>query len=129
MDFVRKITTAHTIFSADNPKKTTLQITKGRLVGGVIYFPPGPAGTLHVVVLNGIHQIIPANQGRDYALNDCVIPLYINLEIDQPPLTLDILTWNDSTTYDHELTLCLFLDPFSDPRERKSWISRILRRL
>jgi len=126
MDYLRHITTEHSTYTEAAPKQTVMLITKGRIVGGWLFFPSGPAGTLHVVVRRGIHQVFPVDPGNSYALDDCVIPLFGGVEITQPPLQLEIITWNTSTTYNHTLTLCLFLDPFSDPRTRKNWLSRIL---
>jgi len=128
MDYLRRITTEHSVYTEAKPKRTIMPMTKGRIVGGWIYFPSGPAGTLHIAVLRGIHQLCPIDPGNNYALDDCVVALFINLEINQPPLNLEVLTWNDSTTYNHTLTFCVFLDPFSDPRVRRTWIDRMLRK-
>jgi len=128
MDYAWKIDTDHSTYTEAEPLVSTLQLTRGRLVGGFLYFPAGPAGKLHLVVLRGLHQILPANQDSNYALNDCVIPFFLDLALDQPPYTLDALTWNKSTTEEHTLTLGLVLAPFADLSPRKSFFSRLLGR-
>ena len=93
------------------PLETIIKLTKGRLNGGALYFPSGPAGTLHFIARIGIHQIIPFNTGQSIALNNCVIPLSLGFTIEEPPFLLSCFTWNDSTLYDHALTIVLHLDP------------------
>ena len=39
----------------DAPLETIVKLTKGRLCGAAIYFPPGPAGILHLIARIGIH--------------------------------------------------------------------------
>ena len=126
MDYAVYITTAHSTYTEASPKVTTIKLTKGLITGGFIYFPSGPAANLHLKVRRGIHQVIPANPGQNLALDDCVVPLFPNIEIDEPPFNLDFLTWNDSTTYDHALTICLFLDDMAELGKNRSWLSKIL---
>lgn len=116
MDFVYKIDTpANT--SADDPKITIARLTRGRLVGGFISFPSGPAGTLHFLAKIGVHQVFPFNVGQAYALDDCVAPMHFGIDLFEPPYQIDIITWNTSTLYSHSLTFGLFLDPL----EKRSW--------
>ena len=110
MDFVQYISTpANTTEAA--PLITRLKLTKGRLTGGFIYFPYGPAGTLHILARIGIHQILPFNTGQNYRLDDAVIPLHLRIDLSHPPYEIELVTWNDSTTFAHALTICFFLDP------------------
>lgn len=126
MDFSKYISTAHSTYSESSPLITDLLITKGRIKGGWLYFPSGPAGTLHLKVLRAGHQILPATPEEDLALNDIVVPLFINQDINDVPLSLQLYTWNTSTTLAHALTICFFLDPWEPPRPQMSWIRRIL---
>lgn len=103
------LTPKETLESA--PLETIIKLTKGRLMGGSLYFPSGPAGTLHFIARIGIHQIIPFNTSQNLALDDCVIPLSLGFNLEEPPFLLTCQTWNDSTLYDHALTLILHLDP------------------
>lgn len=110
MDFVFKIDTPANTSAAD-PKITLARLTRGRLVGGFLYFPTGPSGVLHFLARAGVHQICPANTDEAYALDDCVVPLHFALDLPEPPFSIDLVTWNLSTLYSHTLTVSIFLEP------------------
>jgi hypothetical protein len=113
MDILQYISTPKETTEAD-PLLTTIKLTRGRLSGGSIYFPPGPAGKLHFLARIGVHQIIPFNASQNIRLDDCVLPLSIGIDLLEPPYELDCVTWNDSTLYAHVLTLVLHLEPMID---------------
>jgi len=50
----------------------------------------------------------------------------MDLEFFAAPFTLDIRTWNTSTTTNHTCTICFFLDTYAAPRGIKGWLSRLL---
>jgi len=128
VDYIVPITTEHSVYTADAPKSTSLHVTKGKLVGGWVYFPSGPAGLLHLQIRHGKYQLFPANRDQSLALDDAVVPLFLNRHISQPPFELSLLTWNSSTKYNHTLTVALFLDPYAEPAERKSFIAKLFGR-
>lgn len=110
MDFVYKIDTLPGQTEAD-PLITPARLTRGRLVGGFLYFPHGPAGTLHFQARYGVHQILPSNPGHSYALNGCNVRLHLSIDFSEPPFELDFITWNTSTSHPHTLTVSLWLEP------------------
>ena len=113
MDILQYISTPKDTLEAD-PLQTTIKLTRGRLTGGSIYFPSGPAGKLHFRARSGVHQIIPFNAGQNIRLDDCVLPLSIGIDLLEPPYELLCETWNDSTLDAHVLTLVLHLEPMID---------------
>lgn len=113
MDILQYINTPKNTLEAD-PLQTVIKLTKGRLTGGAIYFPSGPAGKLHFIARMGVHQVIPFNTGQNLRLNDCVFPFSLGFDLLEPPFELDCETWNDSTLYDHALTLVLNIEPMLD---------------
>ena len=113
MDILQYISTPKNTLEAD-PLQTTIKLTRGRLTGGSLYFPSGPAGKLHFLARIGEHQIIPFNTGQNVRLDDCVLPLSIGIDLVEPPYELLCETWNDSTQYAHVLTLVLHLEPMID---------------
>jgi len=113
MDILQYISTLKNTTEAD-PLVTTIKLTKGRLTGGALYFPSGPAGKLHFLARMGVHQIIPFNTGQNLRLDDCVFPFSLGFDLLEPPFELDCETWNDSTLYDHVLTLILNIEPMID---------------
>jgi hypothetical protein len=113
MDILQYISTPKNTLEAD-PLITTIKLTKGRLTGGSLFFPSGPSGKLHFIARIGVHQIIPFNTGQNLRLDDCVVPLSLGFDLIEPPFDLDCETWNDSTLYDHVLTLILNIEPMID---------------
>jgi len=97
--------------SASNPLVTSMKLTRGRLSGGFLFFPSGPAGMLHFLARMGVHQILPFNTGQNFRLDDCVVPFSLGIDLLEPPYEIECITWNDSTVYDHALTVCVTLDP------------------
>ena len=110
MDILQYISTPKNTLDSD-PLQTTIKLTKGRLTGGSIYFPSGPAGKLHFIARIGVHQIIPFNTGQNLRLDDCTMPLSLGIDLLEPPFEIICETWNDSTEFAHALTLILHLDP------------------
>ena len=115
MDFLSYIST-DVGYTEDAPLTTTLYLTRGRLTGGFLFFPSGPAGTLHFLARMGLHQVLPFNQGENFRLDDCVIPFSLGIDLLEPPYNIDLITWNDSTTWPHALTVCFFLEPSGKKR-------------
>jgi len=113
MDILQYISTPANTTEAD-PLLTKIKLTRGRLTGGSLYFPSGPAGKLHFLARIGVHQIIPFNTGQNIRLDDAVLPLLIGIDLLEPPYELLCETWNDSTLYAHVLTLVLHLEPMID---------------
>jgi len=110
VDFVKYISTDKK-YTEDIPLVTSVYMTRGRLTGGFLFFPSGPAGKLHFLARIGVHQIIPFNTGENFRLDDCVVPFSLGIDLLEPPFSVDCVTWNDSTLYSHALTVCFFLDP------------------
>ena len=92
MDIVQYISTPKNTTESD-PLVTTIKLTKGRLTGGSIYFPSGPAGKLHFLARMGVHQVIPFNTGQNLRLDDCVFPFSLGFDLTEPPFHLDCETW------------------------------------
>ncbi len=113
MDILQYISTPIGKTEAD-PLITTIKLTRGRLTGGSLYFPSGPAGKLHFIARIGVHQIIPFNTGQNIRVDDCVFPLSLGIDLLEPPFELICETWNDSTQYAHALTLVLNIEPMLD---------------
>lgn len=112
MDFIKYISTPKNTEQAA-PQITNVQLTRGKITGGWINFPSGPAGKLHFLAKIGSHQIAPFNTGENYALDDATVNFSIDVNILEPPYLVNCLTWNESTTYDHVLTVCFFVEPMA----------------
>jgi len=112
VDFVKYISTPLETAEA-SAKITTLKLTRGRLTGGFVFFPSGPAGVLHLQAKIGVHQLIPFNAGESYNMDACMVPIHIGIDLLQPPYEIQIITWNTSILYDHALTVGFYLTPKS----------------
>jgi len=110
LDFVLYISTPKNTSKAD-PLITSLKLTKGRLTGGFLFFPSGPAGKLHFIARMGRHQILPFNAGQSYRLDDCVVNFDLGIKLYEPPFIVDCITWNESTEYSHVLNVGFALEP------------------
>jgi len=121
VDYLKAISTAHSTYTEGAPLTTKLQLTMGRLVGGWVWFPSGPAGVLHLKAEIGGHQILPSTPGENYALNNVVVPFNLDYDITTFPLTLDLHTWNDSTVYAHNLAVCIFMNPLAVPEKKRTF--------
>lgn len=124
MDFAKYINTPKNT-TIDNPLTTTLKLTRGRLSGGFLFFPSGPAGTLHILARIGIHQILPFNTGENFRLDDCVISFSLGIDLVEAPFYVDLVTWNDSTLYDHALTISFALQPKSKKNKNIAILSAV----
>jgi len=122
MDFVKYISTPAATTEAD-PVKTILQLSRGRLAGGFLYFPRGPSGYLHFTAYIATFQILPFNTEESYRLNGCVVPIHLDIDFFQPPYQITFETWNDSALYTHVMTVGIFLDPYANPRKGKNFIA------
>ena len=112
MDFVKYISTT-VGRDAANPLTTTIKLTRGRLTGGFLFFPSGPAGKLHFQARIGVHQLIPFNNDESYHMDDCMVPFHLGIDLSTPPFEIDCITWNTSEEYAHALTVGFFLTPKS----------------
>lgn len=125
MDFLTYISTPKNTEATD-PKLTKLHLTKGRLVGGFLFYPSGPAGTLHFLARLGLHQILPFNEGENFRLDDCVVPFSLGIDLAEPPFVVDLVTWNDSNSHAHVLSVCFFLDPASSRKFNLDSLKKVL---
>ncbi len=125
MDYSFQITTAHTVYTAAAPMRTVVKLSRGRLTGGWIYFPSGPAGLLHLTVLRATHQLAPFDPQQDYSLDNVIAPLSLGFDLDQPPYQVTVLTWNESTVYEHTLTVSLTLDPYFGIPPKRSFLTNL----
>jgi len=88
------------------PKTATdLRIARGIITKIEVQFPSGCAGTTHVQICHGLHQIFPKNPDGDIASDKETISSMESLEILTPPYVLKAWTWNTSTLYDHTVNV------------------------
>lgn len=86
----------------DNPDKQTLAITKGTIMGWVIFFDPEAANLLHVRVEYHGFKILP--YGELEAIVGFLKPVTLeeSIKIEKEPAELKIIAWNEDDSYQHE---------------------------
>lgn len=86
---------------------TDLNLTKGILAGGHIFFPAGCHGLAHVTIHSGTGQLYPANKDDTFHGEDGKVELVGRHELDSAPYKLLALAWNLDDTYDHTVQIKL----------------------
>ena len=99
-----------------NTPQTAKQRTNLKVVSGIIHqidiqFPTGVAATTHVQISDGFSQLWPSNPAQDFVGDGYTISFKEEHEIKYVPFFLYVHTWNDSTTYDHTITVRLGILP------------------
>lgn len=92
-------------------RRTRLYLAKGIITKVAIQFPTGCAELAHCTINRGLHQVWPTNPDGNYAADGYVIEFEENYELLTHPYSLDFITWNESTTYSHNLTVWLTILP------------------
>ena len=94
------ITTEYT-YKEINKKTTVLKLGEGIIHQIDIVFPAGLAGTTHMQITRGLHQVWPTNPDEDFAGDNDKISFHEHYELDEEPYQLEVHTWNTSTEHDH----------------------------
>lgn len=100
MIYIKDITTS-ILGAANNPKKTTLKVTKGLVYRMEVCLPPGPWGLLHVSVFDGGYQVWPYEFGESFKGDAETISfddIYLKFT---EPFEFNIYTYNQDTVYEH----------------------------
>ena len=100
---------------ANIAEKTPLR-TKVDLCPGVVHLvrvriPPGSAGLLHIVINHHLHQIAPANAGENFHGDNDPIEYREWYELEGQDTELEVVTWNEDDTFEHEILIQLGVLP------------------
>jgi hypothetical protein len=98
---------------AITPIETTIQLTRGKLTRIRVFFPPGPATLVHVVVRHNLHQLLPANFDGDLNFDDISVITEIDYDMVDPPYEIKMIGWSPLTTYQHIITFGFDLQPIT----------------
>lgn len=104
--------TTTTDYTKASPKKTILPLTKGSVHQLDVVFPPGCAGTLHVIVRDALHQVWPTNPDQSFAADGTTISFKESLDLDFEPFELQVYTWLENATYQHTCIVRVGILPF-----------------
>lgn len=98
------ITTPANTTKAD-PVRTDLKLHVGVIDLVHVAFPPGPQGLLHVTIERGGSLLWPRNEGDGFAWDDFTIVFNPIYELEDEPLTLTAVTWNEDDTFSHQVNV------------------------
>ena len=95
--------------SPSSPQKNAEEIEAGILVLKYVIRPPGCAGLVGVSICDAIHQIWPTN-ASGWFKGEGVFEFHDRFRFVDPPYQLDIYTYNEDDTYDHEPIIILAIE-------------------
>jgi len=94
-----------------SPVVADCQLTHGVLKQVRVYFPPGCATLVHVVVKDTLHQLVPANTDGDLNFDEALITASLDHELKTSPHKLQVYGWSPAAIYNHNITIQFELDP------------------
>jgi len=95
-----------------SPLKTILPLTRGTVHQLDVVFPPGCAGTLHVIVRDALHQVWPTNPDQSFASDNDKISFKESLDLDFEPFELQVYTWLEDAAHSHTCIVRVGILPF-----------------
>lgn len=113
--------------SESDPLITEVQLTKGIIVKVRVGFPDGCADEVHVVIIRGGHQVWPDQDDQNYAWNNYVYEIEASYVLDDYPLTVKIVAWNEDTVNAHQVTVGFNLLPL-EPTRLSKFVQAVLGR-
>ena len=102
------ITTAANTLKA-SPEVTELSGMKGIIYRAAVVFPPGSSGLVGVRIHDAAAQLYPFTAGQWLRGDNTVIEFVDVYRKDNPPFVFPIYTYNLDDTYDHEITVRLWI--------------------
>lgn len=111
-------------FSFTIPKTATmasratkdLKLTYGIVHRVTMFWWPGPHGLVHVVVTQGVHQVLPTNPDESFHYDNYTHVMDERIPVLEAPYSLRLEGWADGCDYDHEVKVGVgILPPESFP--------------
>ena len=96
---------------ASDPAEALATLTRGKLRRIRVFFPPGPATTVHVAVRHNLHQLVPANYDGTLNYDDISIVTELDYDLIDPPYQLRMIGWSPDAIYQHRITFGFDLEP------------------
>lgn len=90
---------------SNNPKTYKLKITQGLIYQVRVTFPPGSAGLMGLAIIHKSVRIWPSTPGKWFRGDNVSFSFQETYLIESEPYFLDIFTYNEDDTYDHQVFL------------------------
>ncbi len=90
-------------------QETRLKLTYGIIHQIDIEFPPGCANMVKLTINDALHQVFPTNPDGYFSGEHPPISGKVFHEVAEEPFELQVKTWSPGTTYDHEITVRIWI--------------------
>ncbi len=91
----------------DQPVHTVCQIESGTIDYIEVEYPKGCVGLVKAKVLVHAHQLLPWNPSEWLYGDDRVFHIDANESVLAPPYEIEVISYNEDDTYDHQLSVVL----------------------
>ncbi len=95
--------------SRANPVETVAKLTPGTIERIIVFFPPGCLGYVKVTLDKDEHQFMPEDVEGHITGDDYVFDMVHNYPLEAPPAHITVRAWNTAATYDHTITVGIFV--------------------
>ena len=92
------------------PEPLVMQLTHGIIHRVEISFPSGCNGQVKVVIRRALHQVFPTNPDGQLKANGFTISGPVWYELEEAPYQLEAYGWSPDTSYDHTITIRLYIE-------------------
>lgn len=91
----------------EDPVQVEMDLTRGMIAGGLMMFPAGCHGMVHMVICDGVGQLYPANGADTYHGDDAMIPIVGKYKLDTAPYKLYLYAWSPDTDFNHSIQVAI----------------------
>ena len=95
--------------SQSSPETLRVKLSLGIIERGVVFFPPGCHGYVHIAFFHREHQFLPNHPRETIAGDDYVFDMALDYELSEKPANIEIVTWNEDTTNPHTIQVQVFV--------------------
>ena len=96
---------------ASAPAKLELRLARGIIHQLNVSFPAGSRGMVYLTLNRALHQVFPTNPDGQLKGEFFPIAGAVYEELEEPPYKLEAHGWSPGTTYNHTVTIRLWLLP------------------
>jgi hypothetical protein len=97
-----------------NPLVVEFDIDRGVITEAGVFYPNGCHGLVYAKVFYQAHQILPRNQESWCHGNNGWWSETASFQVVDSPMRVKVVAWANGTIYDHTITICIEVSPFSN---------------
>jgi len=96
------------------PAQLEARLVRGTLKRIEIFFPPGCASLVKIIVRDELHQIAPANPGGSFNADGATVSFDMNYQLESTAKLLMCEGWSPLCRYDHVIIFRFDVTPEGD---------------